>query len=61
MTLYNLYLVLNNEPIKVYDNAKQSFVYEGSSVDMPEEIMDEIVHDMTIVKTNRTYFLININ
>lgn len=64
MVLYNLYLVLNNETIKVYDNANQSIVYEGISEDIPDELMDELVHDVTIVYekvNNRAYFLININ
>ena len=64
MVLYNLYLVLNNEPIKVYDNAIQSMVYEGSSENIPDELMNELVHDMTMVyekDINRAYFLINLN
>ena len=64
MVLYNLYLVLNNETIKVYDNAIQSMVYEGSSENIPDELMNELVHDMTMVyekDINRAYFLININ
>ena len=64
MVLYNLYLVLNNELIKVYDNAIKSIVYEGSSDDIPYELMNELVHDVTIAReknTNRPYFLIDIN
>lgn len=64
MVLYNLYLVLINETIKVYDKAIQSVVYEGSSENIPPELMNELVHDMTIVHekdTNRAYFLINLN
>ena len=64
MVLYNLYLILNNEAIKVYDNAIQSIVYEGLSENIPDELMDELVHDMTIVRekdTKRIYFLIHIN
>lgn len=64
MVLYNLYLVLIDETIKVYDNATQSIVYEGSSERIPDELMNELVHDMTIVykkDTNKAYFLININ
>lgn len=64
MVLYNLYLVLNNEEIKVYNNYTKSFVYEGLSDNIPDELMDELVHDMTIVPetdTNRACFLININ
>lgn len=64
MVLYNLYLVLNHETIKVYDNAIGSIVYEGSSETIPDELMDELVHDVTIAHekvSNRTYFLINLN
>lgn len=64
MVLYNLYLVLNNETIKVYDNAINSIVYEGSSNNIPSELMCELVHDMTMVykkRINRAYFLINLN
>lgn len=62
MVLYNLYLVLNNETIKVYDKAIQSIVYEGLSENIPDELMNELVHDMTIVQEeNKSYFLININ
>lgn len=64
MVLYNLYLVLNNEIIKVFDNDIQAIVYEGLSENIPHELMDALVHDVTIAReknTNRTYFLININ
>lgn len=63
MVLYNLYLVLNQETIRVYDNATQRIVYEGLSENIPQGLMDELVHDMTIAheKDNITYFLININ
>lgn len=64
MVLYNLYLVLNNEIIKVFDNDIQAYVYEGLSENIPHELMNELVHDVTIAReksTNRTYLLININ
>lgn len=64
MVLYNLYLVLINELIKVYDNAIHSIVYEGLSDDIPDELMNELVHDITIVhekNNDRAYFLINLN
>ena len=63
MVLYNLYLILIHETIKVYDNAIQSIVYEGSSENIPRELMNQLVHDMTIVreKNNRAYFLIKLN
>lgn len=64
MVLYNLYLVLNNERIKVYDNITKSVVYEGISENIPDELMNELVRDVTIVcqkAINRAYFLIDIN
>lgn len=64
MVLYNLYLVLINERIKVCDNNTKSVVYEGISENIPDELMNALVHDMTIVyekAINRAYFLIYIN
>lgn len=64
MVLYNLYLVLNNEIIKVFDNDIQAIVYEGLSENIPHKLMNQLVHDVTIAReknTNRTYLLININ
>lgn len=64
MVLYNLYLVLNNEKIKIFDNNIQDTVYEGLSENIPHKLMSELVHDVTIVRekhSNSTYFLININ
>ena len=63
MVLYNLYLVLIHETIRIYDNHSQSIVYAGSSEYIPDELMSELVHDMTIAheKDNTPYFLINLN
>ena len=64
MVLFNLYLVLKHEIIKVYDNNTQSIVYVGSSETIPRELMHELVHDVTIgydKRINRAYFLINLN
>lgn len=64
MVIYNLYLVLKRETIKVYDNLIGSIVYEGSSETIPSELMNELVRDVTIARekvSNRPYFLININ
>lgn len=64
MVLYNLYLVLDNEIIKVFDNDIGAIVYEGLSEDIPRELMNALVHDVTIAReknTKRTYLLININ
>lgn len=64
MVLYNLYLVLNNEKIKVFDNDIECTVYEGLSDNIPQELMHELVHDVTIARkkySNSTYILINLN
>lgn len=64
MVLYNLYLVLKNETVKVYDNATERTVYVGSSETIPRELMHEVVHDVTIrydTRINRVYFLVNLN
>lgn len=65
MVLFNLYLVLNHETIRIYDNATQRVVYVGSSETIPRELMNEIVHDVSIEyydkSINRAYFLINLN
>lgn len=64
MVLFNLYLVLNDETVKIFDNAIQRIVYEGSSEDIPKELMVELVHDVTAVYRkgiNKPYFLINLN
>lgn len=64
MVLFNLYLVLKDETIVVYDNATESIVYVGSSETIPCELMHEIVHDVTIEHDrgiNGEYFLIHLN
>lgn len=63
MVLYNLYLVLIHETIKVYDRTIERIVYEGSSENIPHVLMSKLVHDVTISheKDNITYFLINVN
>ena len=64
MVLYNLYLVLINERIRVYDNKKDSIVYEGSSENIPDKLMIELVHDVSIVQgdhLNKPYLLIHLN
>lgn len=65
MVLYNLYLVLKHETIRIYDNATQRIVYVGSSETIPRELMNEIVHDVSIEyydkRIKRAYFLINLN
>ena len=64
MLLFNLYLVLNDETVMIFDNAIQRIVYEGSSEDIPIELMRGLVHDVSAVYRkgiNKSYFLININ
>ena len=65
MVLYNLYLVLKQETIMIYDNATESIVYVGSSETIPHELMHEVVRDVSIgyydTRINRAYFLINLN
>lgn len=53
MVLYNLYLVLINEKIKVFDNDIQGVVYEGLSENIPDELMNELVHDVTIAREKK--------
>lgn len=43
MVLFNLYLVLKHEIIKVYDNHTQRIVYVGSSETIPGELMHSLV------------------
>lgn len=64
MVLYNLFLVLTSEIIKIYDNATQSIVFVGSSKYIPTELMNELVHEVKIVNAkylNRAYLLITLN
>lgn len=64
MVVYNLYLVLINEPIQIYDRVKERVVYEGSSGYIPRRLLSAIVHDITIAHrkdTGTCYHLININ
>lgn len=64
MVVYNLYLVLNNEPIQIYDRFEKRVVYEGSSTHIPRWLLSAIVHDITIVHkkdTGTCYHLINID
>lgn len=50
MVVYNLYLVLNDEPIEIYDKITRMMVYEGSSNNIPEKYIDRSVHYLTVVK-----------
>lgn len=64
MVVYNLYLVLINEPIQIRNRVNGRILYEGSSNHIPNCLLSKIVHDMTIVHSEDTgicYHLININ
>lgn len=49
MAVYNLYLVLDDEPIEIYDKNTRRVVYVGSSNDIPEIFMNRSVHYLTVV------------
>lgn len=49
MVVYNLYLVLNDEPIEIYDKNMKLATYKGSSNDIPEIFMNRLVHYLTVV------------
>ena len=57
MVVYNLYLVLNDEPIEIYDKNIRMVVYEGSSNDIPEKYMDRLVHYLTVVNDKEGRYL----
>ena len=50
MVVYNIYLVLNDEPIEIYDKNLRRVVYEGSSNDIPKIYMFRLVQRLTVVK-----------
>lgn len=49
MVVYNLYLVLNDEPIEIYDKNMRVVTYRGSSNDIPGIFMGRLVHYLTVV------------
>lgn len=53
MVVYNLYLVLNDESIMIYDKHMKMMRFEGSSNDIPEILFDRYVHYMTIVRDHK--------
>lgn len=57
MVVYNLYLVLNDEPIEIYDKNIRMVVYEGSSNDIPEKYMYRLVHYLTVVNDKEGRYL----
>lgn len=61
MVVYNLYLVLNDEPVQIYDKNTKRVEFEGSSNNIPDRFMDRLVHHLTIVHikdTKKCYQLI---
>lgn len=58
MVVYNLYLVLNDELVQIYDKNTEHVEYEGSSNDIPDRFMDRLVHYLTIVhiKDTKKYY-----
>lgn len=57
MVLYNLYLVLRDEPIEIYNEITQTVVYEGSPNKIPKKYMDRLVHYLTVVKDKEGRYL----
>lgn len=49
MVVYNLYLVLNDEPIEIYDKTIRMVRYIGTSNNIPNNLMDRLVHYLTVV------------
>lgn len=64
MVVYNLYLVLNDELVQIYDKNTRKVEYEGSSNGIPIRLMKRIVHYLSIEKmqdTKQCYQLIVID
>lgn len=55
MVVYNLYLVFNDEPIVIYDKHMKMTRFEGSSNDIPDSLMDRLVHYITIARCHDCY------
>lgn len=49
MVVYNLYLVLNDEPIEIYDKTIRMVRYTGTSNNIPNNLMNRLVHYLTVV------------
>ena len=60
MVVYNLYLVLNDELVQIYDRNTRSVEYEGSSNAIPIKFMNRLVHSLTIehIQGNKSYQVI---
>lgn len=64
MVVYNLYLVLNDELVQIYDKKTRRVEYEGSSNAIPIRFMNRLVYYLTIVDiqaTKKCYQLIFID
>lgn len=57
MVLYNLYLVLRDETIEIYNENTQTVVYVGSSNNIPKRYMDRLVHYLTVVNDKEGRYL----
>lgn len=57
MVVYNLYLVLNDEPIEIYDKHMRIVRYTGSSNNIPDTLMDRLVHYLTVVNDKEGRYL----
>lgn len=57
MVLYNLYLVLRDEPIEIYNEITQRVVYEGSSNNIPKRYMAKLVHYLTVANDKEGRYL----
>lgn len=57
MVVYNLYLVLNDEPIEIYDKHMRIVQYIGSSNNIPKTLMDRLVHYLTVVNDKEGRYL----
>lgn len=57
MVVYNLYLVLNDEPIEIYDKHMRIVRYTGSSNNIPDILMDRLVHYLPVVKDKEGRYL----
>lgn len=50
MVVYNLYLLLNDELVQIYDKKYEKVEYKGSSNDIPIKFMNRIVHCLNIIR-----------
>lgn len=48
MILFNLYFILNDEPVEIFDRTKKKSVFDGQSDDIPYDLMERHVCEMSI-------------